>query len=401
MTTERKLRVAIACDTFWPDVNGASYFTDRLARGLAKKGHAVRVFCQSDTGLARRERRDEYDVHRFRSVSTPFHPTFRVAVPGSLRRHLKSMLESDRPDLVHVQSHFTISRAVVGVARDLQIPVVATNHFMPENLVHHLPVGDRARQRLARAAWRDCERVFRAADRVTVPTQLGAELMTASGVDLRLVPISNGVDLRVFRRSREMQVAARSKFELPDGLTVMFVGRLEPEKALHELLHAVALVRRDRTMYLVMVGAGRESLGLQRLAVSLGIRDTVRFLGRIEDEDVPRVLNAANIFCMPGRTELQSIATLEAMATGMPVVASDAGALPHLVEHGVNGFLYTAGNHEELAAYLARLVDSPDLCETMATAGLKAAQAHDLEHTVAAFEALYLDLVHHGERTPT
>jgi glycosyltransferase involved in cell wall biosynthesis len=323
----------------------------------------------------------------------PFHPTFRIAIPGGLRKRIRSMLSSDRPDLVHVQSQFTISRTVVRVARDLGIPVVATNHFMPENLVQHLPVGDRARQWLARAAWRDCERVFRGAHLVTVPTQLGARLMAANGFGLRLVPISNGVDLEVFRRSAEMEMAARSRFNLPDGPTVMYVGRLEAEKALDELLHAVAGVRQGRMLYLVIVGSGRESPKLRHLATSLGVQDIVTFLGHIDDEDVPRVLNAATVFCMPGRTELQSIATLEAMATGMPVVAANAAALPHLVEHGVNGFLYTPGDHEELAAYLARLVDSPSLRDEMATASLKAAQAHHLEHTVGTFEALYFDLV--------
>ena len=110
----------------------------------------------------------------------------------------------------------------------------------------------------------------------------------------------------------------------------------------------------------------------------------------MSDDDVKRAYTNATVFAMPSIAELQSIATMEAMASGLPIVAADAVALPHLVHHGENGYLFTPGDAEELAERLTDvLTASSDDRERMQQASLDAVAVHDITRTLDTFEALY------------
>lgn len=122
------------------------------------------------------------------------------------------------------------------------------------------------------------------------------------------------------------------------------------------------------------------------------------FLGFIPDQQLPSVYATADVFVMPGVAELQSLATLEAMASGLPVIAADAMALPHLVHPGINGYLYRPGDIAQLASYAEALLTSSQERGRMGRASREIAQTHDENNTLRQFEALYADLRH---RSPT
>jgi len=124
----------------------------------------------------------EITIHRIASLGTPFHPTFRICAPWQASRAVPPLLEQLQPDLVHVQSHFTIGRAVLKAASERGIPAIATNHFMPENLLGYAPVPRSLRGPLARWAWRDLVRVYRQAQLVTAPTPRAVQLLEANGL---------------------------------------------------------------------------------------------------------------------------------------------------------------------------------------------------------------------------
>jgi glycosyltransferase involved in cell wall biosynthesis len=377
---ETDMRILIAADTYPPDVNGAAHFTARLARGLAARGNDVHVVCPSDTGRPTTESDGVLTVHRTRSLRTPFHPTFRYSTPWRAAREVEALVAGLRPDVVHVQSHFSVSRATVkaAVARDL--PVIATNHFMPENLLGFAPLPAAAKAWLANWAWRDLVRVFQRASVVTSPTQRAVDLLKAQGFPGQPLAISCGVDLEHYAAVAEPR---------SDPPTVLFVGRLDKEKKVHELLRALRFVP-DLDAEIVGNGSCREELG--RLALRLGVDDRVRFHGLLSDQDLVRAYRRCDIFCMPGTAELQSIATMEAMAAGLPVVAADAMALPHLVRPGVNGFLYPPGSVDQLAGALAQLAADPQRRVVMGRAGREMVAEHGLGRTLDAFEGLYRTL---------
>ena len=113
-------------------------------------------------------------------------------------------------------------------------------------------------------------------------------------------------------------------------------------------------------------------------------------LDRVSDEELRRILSRATVFAMPSTAELQSIATMEGMASGLPVVAADAMALPHLVRDGENGFLFPPRDVSALADRLERVLRMPqDEREVMQRASLRLLEPHDIDTTITIFERLY------------
>jgi glycosyltransferase involved in cell wall biosynthesis len=385
---DRRRTVLIATDTYPPDVNGAAYFSHRLASGLVARGAEVHVVCASDQGPPRTQTLDGVMVHRLRSVPILVHPTMRVSVPAGLGRTLSRLIEQVGPQVVHVQGHFVVGRAAAGAARRRGLPVVATNHFMPDNLFQFAHIPARLRERVGELAWRDFSRVFAGADRVTAPTRIAAALLAEKGFTREVEAVSCGIDLHRFQP--QPQHWARQRFELADRPTILFVGRLDEEKRLDDLIQALPHVLDHLDAQAVLVGTGGKRPGLERLAARIGVGDRVRFLGFVPDADLPQVYSTADVFAMPGIAELQSIATLEAMASGLPVVAADAMALPHLVAD--NGYVYRPGDVRELARHLTAILTSAELRASMARASLAMAAAHDHQHSLARFEEIYTEL---------
>jgi glycosyltransferase involved in cell wall biosynthesis len=285
------------------------------------------------------------------------------------------LVDELRPDLVHVQAHFMVGRSLVRAAAARDVPVVATNHFMPENLFGYLRVPGWLRHTADRLAWRDLARVLRPATVVTAPTPTAVRLLRRQGFGGRAVAVSCGVDLAKYRTAGP-----------GDGRTVLFVGRLDEEKRVHELLGALALLPNLRAE---IVGDGSCRTDLVALAGRLGIADRVTFHGFVSDDDLVEAYRRCSAFCMPGVAELQSLATMEAMAAGRPVVAADAVALPHLVVPGHNGWLFPPGDINALAERLAALFADPATLARMGAASHELIARHDVRGSLDMFETLY------------
>ncbi|MFB4281261.1 MULTISPECIES: glycosyltransferase [unclassified Nonomuraea] len=380
---ERPRRILISSDTYPPDVNGAAYFTHRLATGLAARGNEVHVVCQSDQGPASADVVDGVVVHRLRSAPLVVHPTMRVTVPTRLDR----LVASIKPDVLHTQGHFVVGRAAIAAARRAGVPIVATNHFMPDNLFQFAHIPDRLRTKAGQLAWRDFSRIFSRADHITTPTPLAAKLLADQGFAREVEPVSCGIDLTRFHPHAEPKAWARKMFDLPDRPTALFVGRLDEEKRLDELIRALPLVLNETDAQVALVGKGNQRGELERLAKRIGVSERVFLLGFVPDENMPQAFAAADVFAMPGVAELQSIATLEAMASGLPVVAADAMALPHLVDE--NGYLYEPGDVVGLARHLTTILTDEDLRVRLGKASRELALTHDDQSSLARFERIY------------
>lgn len=385
------MRILIVTDSYPPDVSGSAVFTQRLARGLGVRGHDVHVVCASDTGRTRTLLEDGVCLHRLWSLPILVHPTVRFTPPPGVPRTLRRLVETLRPDVVHAQDHFTMGRAAMHAAAAGGVPIVATNHFLPDNLMPYVP--SVIRPVLSTAAWWDFRRIYAAADLVTAPTPTAARLAHEHGLARDVETVSCGVDVHHFRPRPDQAVMARSVLGVPDLPTVGYVGRLDAEKRLEDLVRAVALLVADQPVQLVMAGTGSQLGKLRHLAGTAGVAGSVHFLGYVPDSMLVDVYTAADVFCMPGVAELQSIATLEAMASGLPVVLADAVALPHLVSSGQNGYLYRPGDVTGLADKLRTVLSSPGLRSAMGVTSRLMAERHAVELTIARFEEIYAGLV--------
>jgi glycosyltransferase involved in cell wall biosynthesis len=381
------MRVLIASDTYYPHVNGASYFTQRLAHILAEAGHEVGVISPSQTIGHDDTMHGKVKHFGIRSFPIFIVPKFRFVVPGTFSARVADVLRSFNPDVVHVQMHFAISRTTVKLAHKQDIPLVATNHFMPENLTHYLHLPPSVTRKIHELAWKDAVRDYRKTYHVTAPTKTAA-VMLEPWHKSQVSVISNGIDRKRFNPNND-PTAAREKYALPQKPILLFVGRLDKEKNVDVVLRAVALARHKVDFHFVAAGHGAERARLERLAKQLGIEESVTFAGFVPDDLLPSLYAAADCFVNAGIAELQCIVAMEAMATGLPVLGAHAVALPELIHHGENGYLFMPSDHTTLATYIVTMLSSPHERARMGQKSLEIISNHDISNTLEAFEHLY------------
>lgn len=374
------LRILVGAETYPPDVNGAARFAERLATGLAGRGHDVHVVAPSPTGPPTREVRDGVTVHGVRSHRYFMHSEFQVCMPWETFPATAALMEEIDPDVVHTNAHMVVGRGVVKAAHRSGRPLVATNHLMPENLIGYSPIPKPLQRAFNAWAWHDLGRVFGKAAVVTAPTPRAVELLVRHARLVDALPVSCGIDADRYRS------VPRTAGPVP---TVLFVGRLDQEKRVDELIRAFAALPAGLAGRLEIVGDGARREDWTALADGLGVGERVRFRGFVSEQELLEAYAGADVFCMPGVAELQSLVTLEAMAAGLPVVAADAMALPHLVRPGRNGWLYTPGDVPELTTRLAALLGDAATRTRMGAASREIVSAHAIGTTLDRFEGIY------------
>jgi glycosyltransferase involved in cell wall biosynthesis len=389
-TTGRPLRILIGADTFSPDVNGSARFSEHLASGLASRGHDVHVVAPS-AGRRHGTWKEVYDgqvitAHRLYSWRWYPHDWLRFAMPWRIRQNSARIIDEVKPDVVHFQSHIIIGRGLSTEAQKRGIRIVGTNHFMPENMLAFTGIPKFLQNWAIGLAWAAARRSFIRADAVSAPTRRAADYFEKSTGLHDVYAISCGIDADQFVPDFTPRTENR----------VIFVGRVTGEKHLDVLLKAIQLLPDDLDTKLDVVGGGDQLKNLQAMAQQLGIGDRVTFTGYVTEEEKQRLYTRATVFAMPSIAELQSIATMEAMASGLPVVAADAMALPHLVHDGENGYLFAPGSAEELADRLEKVLRLPqEELDRFKRESLSIVAAHDIQRTLTIFEHLY-----RGEAVP-
>lgn len=382
--TDKPLRILMGGDTFAPDVNGAASFSIRLATGLAARGHDVHIIAQSHDGRQGAFPELHYGelltVHRLHSFRWPLHDWLRAVYPWRIQHNVARIMDTIHPDVTHMQSHMVIGRGISIQSKKRGVRMIVTNHFMPENLIEHTPFPEFTWKPVVAIAWRDVERMYKPATAITTPTKRAAAYLE-SKTSLRGVhAVSCGIRMSDYTPD----------FSPKPDKRIVFCGRVTGEKLLADLIEGFARLPADLDAQLDIVGDGDQRQQLERLAVSLGVGDRVHFPGRVSDEELKHLLSRATVFAISSTAELQSIATMEGMASGLPVVAADAMALPHLVKDGENGYLFPPRDVAALADRLERVLRLPqDELEVMQRASLRLLEPHDIDTTITIFERLY------------
>ncbi|TLM74154.1 glycosyltransferase [Pseudarthrobacter sp. NamB4] len=381
----RPLTILIAADTYPPHINGAAQFGYRLAKGMTGRGHNVHVLaCRADNGKSFTEFRSEATVHRLRSHGVPTHEYFRICLPWEIKKEISLLFDRVNPDVVHIQSHYMIGEHVLYEAVKRGVRIVATNHFMPENLNPFLPFPQWFKNIIGRISWKDMGKVMGKADVVTTPTPLAAKAMHEHAFLRKVLPLSNGID------SAAYELQPGEQIEPHPHPTVMFAGRLAEEKHVDVLIEAISKTPPELNVHLEIVGGGEVRPALEELVRRLGLGDRVQFLGLASDEELRKSYIRADLFCMPGTAELQSLVTLEAMSASTPVVLADAMALPHLVRDGGNGYLFTPNDSDDLAKKITQILELPaDQRAAMGQVSRQMVEPHSIQGTLQTFEDLY------------
>jgi 1,2-diacylglycerol 3-alpha-glucosyltransferase len=391
------MRILVAGTAHYPALNGQAVFTENLAEGLAMRGHNVLSVFPSEKGHAYHVKLKNVEVEALRSVNLnllhgdSYFSLFSVSA-------IKRIFDRFQPEIVHVQDHYPVSRDVVHVARMYGIRIIGTNHFMPENLAPYVPVLSKIKPVYDWIMWHWMLDVYNRLDVATAQSQASAALLRSHGLRIPVFPVSCGIDLkRYYPNPGVDRQAIRARYGLdPQRKIFLFVGRVDREKRLDVLLKAMHLLKRD-DIQLVIAGHGAAQNTLEALAGQLGLGEHVCFTGFIPGEDLPALLNSVDVFTMPSEAELLSIASLEAMACGRPLLLANAIALPELVTNGVNGYLFKAGDAADAAKCMTLLADRPGNWAEMGNASLKKARFHGFENTIRQYETIYQAMLFHEE----
>lgn len=365
-----RLRVAIVTQAYHPTMGGVTEHVDATSKGLRRRGHEVTVIT---SGYRGRPRFEPGTVRIGRNVVVPYNGAQNDMTVGfDLPERLGAALAEGRFDLVHVHAPMAPVLPLLTL-RLARVPVVGTFHSVSSDLPYRL-FGE-----LLRPLYRRIDRPL------AVSTAARDYIQRHFPGPVEVLP--NGVDLDRFRPPTRRDEADR----VP---TILFVGRFDPRKGLPELLDACALlVRLSVPFRLVVVGDGPLRAQLERKSRG-ALRGHVHFAGRVGHDRLPAYYAAAHVFCSPARSgESFGLVLLEAMASGVPVVATSLPGYRTVLTPEREGIMVEPRDAVSLALALRRLLEDTNLRACMGERGIETARRYGWEHIVDRLEEIYASVV--------
>lgn len=404
------MKIVIATSVYYPQINGVAVFSHNLATGLSKAGHEVLVIAPSRTGKRASKVSEGVREEKLKSSKIYFYPDQVHKVPSekkiiyknSLRasilpaRQIKKILDEFQPDVIHVQGSDPIGVFAVRYAHKHDIPVVLTEHNQPEVLTESLPLPKFLRKLSDTCLTSYFRSRQKKVDFVTMPTELAiSHLLEGKDLGVPVEAVSNGVDLTSFYPG-EAPSNLYNLYEIPRGVPIiLYIGRLDPEKKVSVALKAFAefldkhkLDSLSKTLF-VVVGDGTDKNNLVSLVSKMGISESVKFLGRVVGDDLYNIYRMGSVFVTASEIETQGIVLIEAAATGLPLIAVDAGAVKEICQDGKNGILIKPGDASAMAEAMDTVLSDSGLAGQMSERSVRIAKNHDLKKTVEKFVEIY------------
>ena len=340
---------------FYPHLGGVESHVMDVSRELAARGHDVTVVTTRHTSsAAERETMDGFEIVRVKPAT--------VVLRTPIAPRIRAVLRGLSADVVHAHMPPPLSaHYAADVSEDRGFPLVVTYHCDVEL---PSPLGS-----LLEALYRrslGASTLERAAE-VIVTTRTYAATSRAVWRHNPVV-IPNAVDERRFHPDID-GMAVRRRLKIPaDRPVALLVGRIVPHKGVE---HFIEAARHLPGAQLLIAGEGSSLEAMEEFADTLGVKDRVRFLGRISQGDLPKVYAACDVFVLPSVSRLEAfgIVALEAMATGKPVVVADIPGVREVIEDGREGLLADPVNPQDLAEKMRRLLGDPDLRREMGRRG--------------------------------
>ncbi len=368
------MKILVVTESYWPNADGGAQFERRLVLGLAADGHEVSVWAPATKFASYTETDGPYEIHRERAVTFWANQKYKVSFLPFW--HARTLIRAQRPDIIHIHNCYWMGLAAMFWARRYRIAVLATNHFMPENALLNLRGTEVLYRPLHRLIWSYLVWFHNRANLVTSPTPTAVKLLVDHGLKTRAEAISNGIDTAIFHSGIPTSDVKAKYHIATDKPVLLYIGRLDGEKRIDLIISAFAAVHAKHPAQLVLCGFGKSMDQLKAQAAQLGIESDVVFTGYLDEADKPAVYNTGDVFIISSPAELQSIVTLEAMATGLPVVAVDVAALKELCHDGENGFLFPENDVPALTDRLTRLLADPALMKRFGAESKRIIQEH-------------------------
>ena len=365
LSRKKTLKIVIVVFSFPPNwVGGTEIATYNIAKHLSENCHDVHVITSLDKGMQEVSSEFGFKVHRL-----SYNKINRFLKVIQFWYKIFFRIYRIKPDIVHIQAVgngmpaffaklvFKVPYVVWGQGNDVYLSwpfKKAISKIVLSNADFVIALTDHMKEKMQEICMR--------------PVKV----------------ISNGIDIKKFHSDK--------KRESISELTIMFVGRLDPIKGVKYLIQAMSIVKNYQNIKLIVIGDGEEKKELKELVSMLNLSDCVYFTGLIDNEKIPEYMSQADIFVLPSLSEGFPVASLEAMASGLPIVATNVGGLPDIIEDGVNGYLVEPRNPVQLAEKITLLLKDNDLRLNISKANREKAKKYDWSYVVGQLEDVYYSL---------
>lgn len=385
------MRILMVSHGYPPTISGVTLVVQKLARAMVARGHAVTVVTASDEQKPYQIEDQGVQLVRVHSGSNPFWGE--GPIPLARQKVLEEIIERVHPDIVHAHEAAFLALQALRAGQGAGIPLVATCHYVPRFVARYLTWNDEPLEVVESIVWAYSIWIFDRFDHVVFATAAHRDSFRQKGLQAPTSIISNGVDTVRYHPPDDRLEDVEARYQLPPRPRILFVGRLAQDKEIDILIKAMPHILAEGKAHLLLVGRGDHRAQLEELVDELRLQHGVRFLGFVPEEDMPALYRAVDLFAIAATTEVQSLPTLQAVATGLPVVAADALALPELVHDGVNGFVVPPGDPEAMAQAISTILRDPERAGQMGQASLRIARPHAEVRTFEEYESLYRHMI--------
>jgi len=375
-----QLRIAVVTETYPPEINGVAMTIGRMMEGLRQRGHHVQLVRprQSPQEVASNEK--AFVEVLAQGMSIPRYQELKLGLPA--RSLLLQLWQTQRPDIVHVVTEGPLGWSAISAARKLRLPISSDFHTNFDSYSRHYGIGW-----LKHPISAYLRKLHNRSDLTLVPTQAMRSDLSRKGYQ-RLHVVARGVDTQLFNPSRRSMELRNSWGVANNGLAVIHVGRLAPEKNLQLVLRTFKVIVECRPdARLVFVGDGPERAALQKA------HPQHIFCGMRSGEDLASHYASGDIFLFPSLTETFGNVTLEAMASGLGVVAYDYAAAGELICSQQNGMLAALGDEAAYIDAALSLATDPPLLAAVRQQAAASIAKHDWEHIYDEFATTLADTV--------
>ncbi|MDO8663674.1 MAG: glycosyltransferase family 4 protein [Candidatus Wildermuthbacteria bacterium] len=378
------MRIGFFTDTYLPSSFGLEISVETFRENLENMGHRVYIFAPSYPHYKDANPR----VFRFRSLKIIKKPEMRFAFPflptGSVREIMKLKL-----DIVHIHTPLAMGFLGKYIASVQRIPAIYTHHTQ----IHQYAKVYFKKMRMFPYVAKVLSTWFaNSSGGVIAPSVKIKKMLKEWKTKKTITILPTGVNVNLFKKSADAGQKVKEKLNIPpEKKVLLFVGRMSKEKNIEFLLKAFkeTLKKTSLSLILIMVGDGPDLEKLRQFAKKNNLNDSVIFTGHIPHKEIPPLYQAADAFLFSSLTETQGIVILEAMASGLPIVALEDDAFQGLISHGENGFLIKKPSTEIFSQKILKLLNSHFLMEKFSKNSRKIAEKLSAENQTKKLLAIY------------
>jgi glycosyltransferase involved in cell wall biosynthesis len=370
------LKIAVVTETYPPDINGVAHTLSKIVQGLQGLGHDLWLIRPKQQAQHMAVQTAHFQEVLVKGVPIPFYSELRMGLPA--KRELQRLWAKQRPDIVHIATEGPLGWSALQVARKLKLPVSTDFRTNFHAYSQHYGIGW-----LSGAIRVYLKKFHNRADVTMVPTAMLQQELQAKGFE-RVQVVPRGVDTSQFSPNYRSLALRQSWGVAEDDRVLLYVGRLAAEKNLGLVVQAYLKAKQhNQRIRLVLVGDGpmRESLQQQH--------PDIVFAGYRSGADLAAHYASADVFVFASLTETFGNVTLEAMASGLAVVAFKHAAAGQCISHGENGMCVDTESPQDFVQAVCAVVEAYSLQTRLAKQALLTAKTFDWPGVVQRTEAVF------------